>query len=441
MLGLSGIGCGSSREQVGSVWIVMIRRRPEFAAAIGNTVEWFDFTIFGYFSRAIGSQFFPAGSASLQLLGAFSVFAVGYLMRPIGSLLLGPIGDRIGRRALLQVSVSMMTLCSIGMAVLPPTAQWGNAAAWTLVGLRMLQGLSVGGEFPGSVVALVEQAPPARRGLYGSFTPAGASLGFVGGSLVAALVNLLLSPAAVAQWGWRLAFALGAVLGVWALALRWRSAEQTYRQGVSATVGEHIKGLLFSVPAMFRLMGAVSLSSVCLYTVTVFVVEALSERYPQLASQYLLMTTLNQAAGFAAVLFGGYLADRCNALALARRVNLAIAALVLPALLLISTGHVFAFFLGQFILLMPVTLYHGIYPSLLAFWFPEDIRCSSFSFSYSLIVALLGGTAPLVATWLLQAFRLDYAPALYCLLWVPPALWALHRFEAVDGNRRPGTVS
>jgi MHS family proline/betaine transporter-like MFS transporter len=420
---------------------VVIRRRAEFAAAIGNTVEWFEFTVFGYFSRAIGAQFFPASSASLQLLGAFSVFAVGYLMRPIGSLLLGPIGDRIGRRALLQVSVSMMTLCSIGMAVLPPTAQWGNAAAWSLVGLRMLQGLSVGGEYPGSVVALVEQAPPARRGLYGSFTAAGASLGFVGGSLVAALVNMLLSPAAVAQWGWRLAFAFGAVLGVSALALRGSSAEQTFRRGVSLTFGEHCKGLFLSIPAMLRLMGAVSLSQVCLYTVTIYEVEALSGRYPQLANQYFVMTTINQIAGFGAILLGGYLADRCNALVVARRVNLAMAALVLPALLLISTGQVFAFLLGQFILLTPALLYSGIYPSLLAFLFPEDMRCSSFSFSYSLIVALLGGTAPLVVAWLLQSLRVAYAPALYCLLWVPPTLWALHRFEAVGGNRRPGPVS
>ncbi|MDI9407322.1 MAG: MFS transporter, partial [Chitinophagaceae bacterium] len=441
-LGLNGVMSQDCPEKFWSGSVVLIRQhRPELAAAVGNTVEWFDFAIFGYFARTIGSQFFPAVSPTLQLLGAFSVFAVGYLMRPIGSLLLGPIGDRIGRRALLQVSVSMMTLCSIGMAVLPTTAQWGGAAAWILVGLRMLQGLSVGGEFPGSVVALVERAPPARRGLYGSLTAAGASLGFVGGSLVAALVNLMLSPAAVAQWGWRVAFALGALLGLWALVLRRSPAEHSFQRGVSLTVVDHLKGLFSSAPAMLRLMGAVSLAHVCLYTVTIFEVETLSSQYPQLASQYFAITTVNQVIGIAAILLGGYLADRFNGLVIARRINLAMAGLALPALLLISTGQVFAFLLGQFLLLMPVMLYSGVYPSLLPFLFPAGMRCSSFSFSYSLIVALLGGTAPLVATWLLQSLRLDYAPALYCLLWVPPTLWALHRFKAIDGNRRQDSVS
>jgi MHS family proline/betaine transporter-like MFS transporter len=330
--------------------------RSALAGAIGNTVEWFDFAVYGYFAREIGEAFFPADVPSLQLLSAFAVFAMGYLMRPIGGLLLGPIGDLVGRRALLLVSVAVMAACSLGIALLPPTSQWGPSSAVLLVLLRLLQGLSVGGEFTGSVVALVETAPPQRRGLTASFASAGAVLGFVGGSLAAALIHLWLDPPAVQQWGWRVPFVVGALLGLWALSLR-AHLQETRPDSAPGGLAAHLTELRAQIPAMLRLMAAVALSSVSFYAVTVFAVQEVSARMPALAAGFNAITTVNQAIGVGLILLGGHLCDRGAPVVLARRLSLALAVGVLPGMLLIAAGTTLAFAVGQLIVLVPLMLY------------------------------------------------------------------------------------
>jgi MHS family proline/betaine transporter-like MFS transporter len=396
--------------------------RSTLAGAIGNTVEWFDFAVYGYFAREIGEAFFPADVSSLQLLSAFAVFAVGYLMRPIGGLLLGPIGDLVGRRALLLVSVAVMAVCSLAIALLPPTSQWGPSSAVLLVLLRLLQGLSVGGEFTGSVVALVETAPRERRGLTASFASAGAVLGFVGGSVAAALIHLWLDPPAVQQWGWRVPFVLGAALGIWALSLR-SHLEETRPPAPSTELAAHLAELRPQLPAMLRLMAAVALSAVSFYAATVFAVQEVSARLPALAASFNAITTLNQAIGVGLILLGGHLADRRAPVALARRLSLMLAVGVLPGMLLIAAGTPLAFGVGQLIVLVPLMLYLGVYPSLLPGLFPAAQRCSAFSFSYSLVVAVVGGT------WLQSSLGLPQGPALYCLIWAVPTLLAYRQLE------------
>jgi MHS family proline/betaine transporter-like MFS transporter len=403
-------------------------QRSTLAGAIGNVVEWFDFAVYGYFAREIGEAFFPADVPSLQLLSAFGVFAVGYLMRPIGGLLLAPIGDLVGRRALLLVSVAVMAACSLGIALLPSASQWGYSAAVLLVLLRMLQGLSVGSEFTGSVVALMESAPRKRRGLIASFASAGAVLGFVGGSLAATLIHLLLAPAEVQQWGWRIPFAVGTALGIWALSLR-QHLEETLPEQASGGLTRLLSGLRGQVPAMLRLMAAVALSAVSFYAATVFAVQEASARVPSLAGSFNMITTLNQAIGVGLILLGGHLADRSQPVALARRVSLALAVVVLPGMLLISVGTPMAFAAGQLIVFLPLMLYLGIYPSLLPTLFPAGQRCSAFSLSYSLVVAVLGGTLPLIATWLEASLGFTQGPALYCLIWAVPTLLVHRRLD------------
>jgi MHS family proline/betaine transporter-like MFS transporter len=399
--------------------------RSVLAAAIGNTVEWFDFAIYGYFASEIGEAFFPADSPSLQLLSAFSVFAVGYLMRPIGGLLLGPIGDLVGRRLLLVVSMAVMAACSLGIALLPPASQWGHVSAVLLVLLRLMQGLSVGGEYTGSVVMLVELAPLQRRGFTSSFAGAGAVMGFVGGSLAAALIHLFLPPLVIQGWGWRIPFVFGAVLGFWALTLRSHLGE-TRPDQASSTLAEHLIAFQSQWPAMLRLMAALALSSVSFYAVTVFAVQEASSRMPSLAGIFNTITTINQAIGVGLILLGGYLADRAKSVLLARRLSLVLSAVVLPGIVLVGLGTPLAFAVGQLTVLVPLMLYLGVYPSLLPYLFPSEQRCSAFSFSYSLVVALVGGTLPLIATALLDKLRLGQGPALYCLIWALPTVLA-HR--------------
>src|SRR2546423_5883661 len=161
-------------------------RRVIAAGVIGNVLEWYDFAIYGYFASAIGREFFPHEDAVAQLLSAFSIFALGYLMRPLGGVVVGHIGDQFGRRAALTYSVAAMAIPTFLIGLLPGYATLGLLAPVALTVLRMLQGLSVGGEYTSSMVFMVEHAPDGRRGLMGALTSCGAGGGTLLGSAVGA---------------------------------------------------------------------------------------------------------------------------------------------------------------------------------------------------------------------------------------------------------------
>src|ERR1043166_9207397 len=180
--------------------------RTALAGLIGNVLEWFDFAVYGYFASDIGRQFFPQSNATAQQLLAFAVFALGFFARPVGSLALGTIGDRIGRRALLTMSIALMGGSTLMIGLLPTYQSIGVAAPILLVAMRLLQGFSVGGEFTGSMVFTTESSSPLTRGLVSSSTAAGVTIGFILGSGAAWLINILLSADQVATWGWRVPF-------------------------------------------------------------------------------------------------------------------------------------------------------------------------------------------------------------------------------------------
>jgi len=184
------------------------------AGMIGNVLEWYDFAIYGYFAAAIGRQFFPHEDAVAQLLSAFGVFALGYLMRPVGGALTGHIGDRFGRRAALTYSVTAMAIPTFLIGLLPGYATLGLWAPAALTLLRMVQGLSVGGEYTSSMVFLVERASDGRRGLMGALAACGAGGGTLLGSAVGAGFAASMSEAALETWGWRIPFLLGLIVGI-----------------------------------------------------------------------------------------------------------------------------------------------------------------------------------------------------------------------------------
>lgn len=188
--------------------------RTSLAGSIGNLLEWYDFAVFGYFAPFISTQFFPADDAVAALINTFGVFAAGYLVRPIGGVLFGPIGDRLGRAHTLRLSIFVMAVPTTLIAFLPTHAQAGFLAPALLVVLRLALGLSVGGEYIGSCCYLVEAAPAERRGLFGSWVPFGTVAGMLLGSAVATLMHNLLSPEQIQTWGWRLPFLGGVLIGV-----------------------------------------------------------------------------------------------------------------------------------------------------------------------------------------------------------------------------------
>src|SRR5215469_15649606 len=197
-------------------------RRAITAGVIGKVLEWYDFGVYGYLVPTISQLFFPSGDPTVSLLSTFAVFGVGFVMRPVGSVLFGIYGDRRGRRKALSAVIFVMALATFVVGLLPTYAQVGVLAPALLVVVRLFQGLSAGGEWGGSTSYIVEFAPASRRGFFGSWQLVGVGGGFLLGSLTAALLNSSLSQADRLAWGWRLPFLFGIAVGAVGFYLRWR---------------------------------------------------------------------------------------------------------------------------------------------------------------------------------------------------------------------------
>src|SRR5262245_26931964 len=195
-------------------------RRNAVAGAVGSVLEWYDFAIYGYLAPIIGALFFPADDPVASLLAAFGVFAIGYAARPVGGAILGYVGDKLGRKPALMISVLTMGLASFAIGVMPTHAQIGAAAAFALVVLRIAEGLSVGGEFTGSIILLGEHAPAGRRAYYSMWPELGCVVGFLLGSGIGAVVSTVLGHEQMVAWGWRVPFLLGAIIAVWGILFR-----------------------------------------------------------------------------------------------------------------------------------------------------------------------------------------------------------------------------
>ena len=411
------------------------RRSAALAAALGNSLEWFDFAVYGYFATAIGKAFFPESAVGMQTVEAFGVFAVGYLMRPVGSLLLGPIGDVLGRRRMLTISILIMGGSSFLIGILPTHAQVGVTGGYLLVLLRMLQGFSVGGEYTGSMAYTTEAAPPERQGFLSSLATAGALLGFVLGSLTAALLASLLGTAAVEAWGWRLPFLAGAVVALIGWWLRRHMPETLptakaaltpggYRSTLVA-IARQLRQVAHQWPLIGRVAALISFSNLVFYVLFVYLVDYSGHQAGERMADANTIATVIQALGMPVVIAGGWLADRVGRVTLTRWMTLALTGLTIPCLLGAQNGGTLGLAIGQGVAMVPIMLLFGAQGVLVARLMRPEERCAVFSISYSLAIALFAGTGPLVAGWLLTGLNWSWGPALYCMLYAAPALLAL----------------
>jgi MHS family proline/betaine transporter-like MFS transporter len=417
------------------------RRSATLAAVVGNALEWFDFSVYGYLATPIGHSFFPADSPSMQVVAAFGVFAVGYLMRPIGSLVLGPIGDLLGRRLMLRLSILVMGAACLAIALLPGHDRWGSAAGTTLVLLRMLQGFSVGGEFTGSITYTSEAATAGRRGLASSSTSAGSLLGFTAGTLVVALLAWLLGGEALEAWGWRIPFALGAAVALLGLLLR-RDMPETLsaqngagpaaadQRALLAAIGHQLHALSRHWRLVLWISALVSFANVMFYVMFVYFVDHAAHGGGGTAmGPTSTITTVVQACGIPLVLLGGLLTDRLGPWPVNWWANLLLLLLAPLALPLAQAGGVVGLALGQVLVVGPVMVLLGSQGLLAVQQVPARLRCTVFSVAYSLAMALFAGTGPLVCSWLLEQRGLVWGPTVYCLLFAIPALLALRQIR------------
>jgi MHS family proline/betaine transporter-like MFS transporter len=383
---------------------------------IGNVLEWFDFAVYGYFASVIGRQFFPQSSPRAQLLLSFAVFAIGFGARPIGSLVLGTVGDRIGRRALLILSIALMGGATLLIGLLPTYDTIGVAAPVLLVILRLIQGFSVGGEFTGSMVYTTESSAASMRGLLSSSTAAGTTLGFILGSGSAWLVHALLGADEVAAWGWRIPFIASFIFFVVGWLLR-RGLDET-AEGLQAATKRPalIPSLLADWRPMVQTFGIVAMTNAAYYLTFTFAVERRTSQAGA-GSTFLLANTLILFVVLLAKPLGGWLSDHTGRRRLMLALTIVTMILVYPALRLMVYGSPAQFMFGQALLAVPLGMALGLQGAMLVEIFPLRTRVTSMSFAYSVTLALAGGTAPLVSAWLVERFGQPLAPAWYIMLY------------------------
>jgi MHS family proline/betaine transporter-like MFS transporter len=395
------------------------RRHARFLAAgvVGNLLEWYDFALYGTLAPVTAQLFFPATDSSAALIDTFSVFALGFLARPLGGLIFGWLGDRSGRQPSLVLSVVLMAVPTCGMGLLPTYATAGLVAPLALALLRILQGLSAGGEFSGSIILLVESAPSDRRGLYGSIANFGAMIGGVLGSLIGWLMTVWLPQAEMLAWGWRLPFLSGIVVGVFGLWLRRGIPDSpTYvrlaaagalpRQPVRQALQREGRRMVLAAGLNWVVSAGYYLAFVWLASDMTAVV-GLPYRVA------LGIETMGLVFGLAMTPLFGQLSDRYGRRPMLAGSAVATALLAVPMIALAGQGSIAAAAAAQIGLALMVAAFLGTLPAVLVSLHQETSRCTALGLSYNMALALFGGTAPLIATVLVRLSGWSLAPGLY----------------------------
>jgi MHS family proline/betaine transporter-like MFS transporter len=387
------------------------------AGLIGNVLEWFDFAVYGYFATDIGKQFFPQSDPVAQHLWAFAVFGLGFLARPVGGIVLGMVGDRIGRRALLTLSIALMGGATLILGLLPTYQQIGVAAPLLLVTMRLIQGFSLGGEFTGSMVYTTEKSSPLMRGLVSSSTAAGTTIGFILGSGSAWLINSWLPMDQVSTWGWRIPFIFSVVFCI---------AGWFLRRGISETA-EGVKAAAQRPPVFASLVadwlpivqtfGIVGMTNAVYYVTFTYVVERRRSLMGEGGEAFQLANTLTLFIVLFSKPLGGWLSDKIGRRRLMMALTVATMAVIFVAMRAMLYGSPVQFTLGQALLAVPIGMALGLQGAMVVEIFPLRTRVASMSFAYSVTLALAGGTAPLVSTWLLETLKQPVAPAYYIILY------------------------
>ena len=401
-------------------------KRGIVAGVVGNMLEWYDFALFGFFAPQIGAHFFPANDPTTSTLAAFGTFAAGFVMRPVGGALFGWIGDRYGRKQALIGSVLAMAFPSFFVALLPDVAQIGVIATILLVLFRLIQGVAVGGEYMASAVFLVEGAEPGRRGWMGSWGPFGASAGTLLGSAAGALVNLALPAEAVLAWGWRIPFAVGLLVGLGGLWIRNHYVERKPQQeAAKSPVKEAFRSHWRTVIHLVFLTAGLSIG---FYTAFVYSATWLQQIAQVPGSTALGINTAAMGVLLLISPLSGWLSDRYGRRALLIAGAGGLAVLAYPLMLSMARGTTAGIFLGEAGLALLLGLYAGTLPAAMAELAPWRVRCTVLSVGYNVGIALLGGTTPLVAAWLVSRTGMKLAPAIYLAAGGAVALLAALRF-------------
>lgn len=417
-------------------------RKAVAAAALGNATEWFDVAAYAYVASVIGAQFFPNASDSAQLLSVYGILAATYLFRPLGSFIFGALGDKVGRKNVLSTTILLMTVATFALGILPTYAQIGFWAPVLLILLRLVQGISTGGEYGGAATFISETAPDHRRGRYGSFLEFGTLAGFTAGAALAATLFATLSDDAMNSYGWRIPFLLALPLGGVGLYLRLKLDEspafkELMEKEATASVAKSPVREVFAKHwrDMVLCFVIVILINVSNYTILTFMPTYITEALDLSDNTALLLLIGMQLVMMVVILPLGRLSDRVGRKPLMLTSAVGFIVLSLPAFFLILRDSVATAAIGLLILgLLLVPLLATLGATLPAI-FHTRVRYVGFAVSYSISTSIFGGTAPVLNEFLIQRTGSQYIPAFYLMLVAAIALPFIMRLT--ETARRP----
>ena len=395
-------------------------RRAAVASFMGNFVEWFDYAAYGYLATVIALTFFPQTDAATGLLATFAVFALSFIVRPIGGIVWGGIGDKIGRRTALSWSILIMSGATTLIAFLPSYAQIGILGPILLLIIRMVQDFSASGEYAGATSFIAEYSPDNRRGLYTSIVPASTAAGLLAGSLMSAGLFALLDDAQMQSFGWRLPFLLAAPLGLIGLYIRlkledtpkFRELEQSHE--IEATpVRQLFTNYWRQIMIAF---GVTCLNAVGFYLILSYMPTYLSEQLHVGDTASFVIASITLACYIFFIFGMGALSDRFGRKRVLIAASICFAVGTVPLFSALGVVGLVGIALIQIVLAAFLTMNDGTLPTFLAEIFPTRVRYSGFAFSFNTANALFGGTAPFMATLLIKLTGSNLAPAWYLVV-------------------------
>ncbi|MFD6024946.1 glycine betaine/L-proline transporter ProP [Streptomyces griseoluteus] len=420
-------------------------KRAVKAAALGNAMEWFDFGVYSYIAVTLGKVFFPSGNPTAQLLSTFGAFAAAFLVRPLGGVIFGPLGDRVGRQKVLAVTMIMMAAGTFAIGLIPSYASIGVGAPLLLLAARLVQGFSTGGEYAGASTFIAEYAPDKKRGFLGSWLEFGTLAGYIGGAGLVTLMTALLSSDDLLSWGWRIPFLIAGPMGIIGLYLRMR-LEETPAFAAEVEKAETNRP---KVPLREMLAGQWQSLLLCVGLVLVFNVTdyMLLSYMPSFLTSELkydethgLLVVLGVMALMMIVQpFAGALTDRVGRRPVIAAGCAGFLFLSIPALLLIRQGSLLAVALGMGALGLLLVCFTAAMPAALPALFPTRVRYGSLSIGFNVSVSLFGGTTPLVVTALIGATGNLMMPAYYMMAAAVIGGFAVWRMSESAGRPLPGS--
>ncbi|MFC3452875.1 MFS transporter [Amycolatopsis speibonae] len=417
-------------------------RRSIAAGAVGVFVHWFDWAAYAYLASTIAAVFFPAGDATAGLLAVFGVFAVSFGIRPVGALVFGPLGDRIGRKRTLSIVIFVMSGATLVIGLLPGYSTIGIAAPVLLVFLRLLQGFAAGGEFGSAASFLAEYAPRRRRGFGVSWLEVGSLLGFLAGSLVFLLLSIGLSEAQLASWGWRIPFLLAAPLGVIGFVIRTKIEDTPEYRALEAT-GEVPRSPVRELfrtnkKQLLQAAGLMTMMHVPFYAVLTYLVTYQTDYLGHSSGSAALLSTVISLFALVLVPTFGRLSDRIGRRPVLLGAGIALFVLATPAYLLMRTGLT-GTWIGGLTLGVVLAAILGTYAVWSAEIFPTRTRQGGLSIAYNLTAALFAGTVPYLMTVLISTTGSTLVPGPYLMVAAAIGLVAAFSMRETAGRPLPQT--